>query len=158
MNLRKKKVLASKVLGVGKSRIIFDTSALTEISEVVTKQDIRGLYEEGLIKILPIKGRKKVEKRKRKRSFGKIKKKVNRRKTEYVLLTRKLRRYIAFLKSGGLIPRELYRDLRKKIRSKTFRSKAHLKEHIKSSAMPLEAGTNMKSSKVKANRKGGKRK
>jgi large subunit ribosomal protein L19e len=132
MNLKKKKTLASNTLKVGKSRIVFLNPRIEEIKEAITKQDIKDLKKEGAIKIKEIKGRKKVEKRKRQRGKGKVKKKVKRRKTDYVILTRKLRRYIKELKTQGKISNEEFREIRKKIRNKAYRSKSHLKDLIKS--------------------------
>jgi len=130
MNLRKKKELAAKTLGVGKNRVIFSNEGLAEIKEAITKQDIKGLQSEGIIGIKPIKGRKKIKKRKTRRGDGKIKKKVNKRKQIYVKITRKLRGYIMDLRDKGKIDRELYWDLRKKIRMRDYKSKAHLKEYL----------------------------
>lgn len=131
MNLRKKKDLAAKTLKVGRHRIIFVTKRLDEIKEALTKQDILQRHQEGAIKIKEVKGRKKVEKRKRKRGQGKVKMKINKRKTEYIAMTRKLRRYVGELKNSGKISREDSKEIRKKIRNKEYRSKAHLKEQIK---------------------------
>ena len=130
MNLGKKKALASRILKVGKNRVEFDSGSLSEIKEAITKQDIRDLYAEGMIKIKPVKGRKKIVRRKTRRGPGKIKKTVNKRKQIYVKITRKLRAYLSELKKLGVIDRELYIDLRKKIRMRVFRSKAHLKEYL----------------------------
>ena len=130
MNLNKKKELASKVLRVGKNRIQFNSENLPEIKEAITKQDIRDLYQSGIIGIKPVKGRKKIVKRKTRRGPGKIKKKVDKRKEVYVKITRKLRGYIKELKKLGKISNEEYISLRKKIRMRMFRSKAHLKEQL----------------------------
>ncbi|MEM0465222.1 MAG: 50S ribosomal protein L19e [Candidatus Pacearchaeota archaeon] len=132
MNLKTKKILAAKTLGVGKNRIYFDPERLSEIKDAITKQDIIALNQEGLIKIKPVKGRKKIEKRKRKRKRGpgKIKMKIKKRKQNYVKLTRKLRRYIKGLKQKGVIDRELYWEIRKKIKTKTFKSLSNLKEFL----------------------------
>jgi len=129
-NLIKKKQLAAKTLGVGKNRIHFNSESLSEIKEAITKQDIKELYSEGIISIKPVKGRRKIVRRKTKRGPGKIKKTVNKRKQIYVKITRKLRAYLKGLKSLGIINNELYIDLRKKIRMRVFRSKAHLKEYL----------------------------
>ena len=131
MNLSKKKQLASKVLKIGKKRIRFSNENLAEIKEAITKQDIKDLYKEGIITIKPVKGRKRIKKRKTRRGPGKIKKKVKKRKQTYVKITRKLREYLKHLKKQGIISNELYLALRKKIRMRDFRSKAHLKEHLK---------------------------
>lgn len=130
MNLSKKKQLAAKVLKVGKKRIHFNNENLAEIKEAITKQDIKDLYTEGIITIKPVKGRKRVKKRKTRRGPGKIKKKIRRRKQTYVKITRKLREYLKYLKKQGIISNELFLGLRKKIRMRDFRSKAHLKEHL----------------------------
>lgn len=130
MNLAKKKTLAAKSLKVGEGRIVFLQSRLNEIKEAITKQDIKDLHQEGAILIKEIKGTRKNTKRKTKKSTGNIKKKVNTRKQDYVIMTRKLRKYVAEMKKQGKLAIEEVKDIRKKIRNKAFRSKAHLKEYI----------------------------
>jgi large subunit ribosomal protein L19e len=130
MNLQNKKELAARTLGVGKKRIIFNEGGLSEIKEAITKEDIRTLLSDGIISLKPISGRRKVEKRSRKRGPGKIKKKIKKRKQDYVRITRKLRRCIKKLFRGGKITREVYKDLRKKIKMSEFRSQAHLREYL----------------------------
>ncbi|MFH1326535.1 MAG: 50S ribosomal protein L19e [archaeon] len=131
MNLKKKKNLASKTLGIGKKRIVFVKQRLGEIKEAITKQDIKDLKKEGAIVIKETKGRSKVNKKSKKRGPGKIKKKVNKRKQKYVIMTRKLRKYSAELKKQGKLSGEEVKEIRKKIRNKKFKSKAHLREQIK---------------------------
>lgn len=147
MNLSKKKVLAAKALNVGKNRLIFSSSALSEIKEAITKQDIKSLHSEGIIKIKPVKGRKKVTRRKTRRGPGKIKKKVNNRKQVYVKITRKLRAYIMGLRDRGTIERDLYKDLRKKIRMRFFKSKAGLRDYL------IGVGIDLKKNVVKSDNK-----
>jgi len=129
MKLNKKKPLAVRTLRIGKKRIVFLKSSLDEIKEAITKQDIRDLQKEGAILIKETKGRKKIKKR-NKRSPGNIRKKVNKRKQEYVIMTRKLRKYVTEMKKQGRLSNEEVVDIRKKIRNRIFRSKAHLKEYI----------------------------
>lgn len=131
MNLKKKKTLAARVLEVGRDRITFIQSRLSEIKEAITKQDIRDLHRDGAIIVKEISGRRKKEKRLRKRSYGHIKKKINKRKENYVVLTRKLRRYIEELKDSKKISKEEGNNLRKKIKGKMFKSKTHFKEHLR---------------------------
>ncbi|MAG11115.1 hypothetical protein CMI44_02285 [Candidatus Pacearchaeota archaeon] len=130
MNLRKKKELAVRVLGAGKRRVNFVQSRLEEIKEAITKQDIKDLKKEGAIIVKEIRGRKKIVKKGKKKSPGKIKKKVNKRKQEYVIMTRRLRGYVAELKKKGELSAEEVKEIRKRIRNRKFRSKAHLKEYI----------------------------
>ncbi len=130
MNLNNKKILAAKVLGVGKNRIVFNQSNLAEIKEAITRQDIKTLYQENIIKIKLVKGRRKVRRRKTKRGYGKIKMKIKNRKQEYVKITRKLREYIIGLRNIGAINRELYYELRKKIKTREFKSKSNLRDYL----------------------------
>lgn len=130
MNLSKKKGLAIRTLKVGKKRIIFLESRLEEIKEVITKQDIRDLQKEGAIMIRDIKGKRKVKK-KRKKSVGNIRKSLNTRKKNYVIMTRKLRKHVLNAEKLGKVSKEDVKDIRKRIRNKAFRSKSHLKEYIR---------------------------
>jgi len=128
MNLTNKKELAAKVLKVGKNRIYFVEESLNEIKEAITRQDIKDLHQAGAIQIKEVSGRLKVEKRKHRRRTGKIKKKVNKRKQEYVIITRKLRTFLKYLLKTGSVDKEKYREARKQIRARKFKSKRNLKE------------------------------
>jgi large subunit ribosomal protein L19e len=148
MNLENKKELAKKVLRVGKNRIIFSPEGLSEIKEAITKQDIKTLYQEGIITIKPVKGRRTVKKRKTKRGPGKIRKTVGNRKQDYVKLTRKLRAYLKILKNEGKINRDLYIDLRKKIKIRYFKDKAHLKDYLENEVKSKISGEKAKEKKT----------
>jgi len=128
--LDKRKELASKVLKVGKNKIKFDSDKLAEIKEAITKQDIKELYSEGYITIKPKRGRKTIKKRKTRKGPGKRKRTVSTKKQDHVKIVRKLRNYIKELKKHETIDNVFYQELRKKIRAKTFKTKAHLKEYI----------------------------
>ena len=130
MQLDKKKNLSAKVLKVGKNRILFVEERLPEIKEAITRMDILDLHKSGAIQIREIKGRKKIVKRKNRRRVGKIKKKVNTRKAEYVIITRKLRKFTRGLVRTGAIDKEKNREIRKQIRARKFKSKRHLKESL----------------------------
>jgi large subunit ribosomal protein L19e len=130
MNLANKKALAAKVLGVGKNRIYFVEENLGEIKEAITRQDIQDLHKAGAIQIKDVQGRKKIVKRKHRRRTGKVKKKVNTRKKEYVTITRKLRTFLKYVLKTGNISKEKYRETRRQIRARKFKSKRNLKESL----------------------------
>jgi large subunit ribosomal protein L19e len=130
MNLRAKKQLAAKALNVGKERIIFVNERLEEIKEAITKQDIRDLYQDKAIMVRTIKGRRVKPNKKKRRSVGNVRKKVNVRKKQYVIMTRKLRRHLSELKKQGKMDPKEVKALRKKIRNRIFKSKSHLKDYI----------------------------
>ena len=129
MDLSKKRALVARTLGIGKGRVMFNTGRINEIKEAITKQDIRDLVANKSIFIREIKGRKVNTARKRRRG-GSIRMRPNTRKRDYIILTRKLRAYISEIRKHGSINNEEFVKIRKGIRSKIFKNKAHLKEHI----------------------------
>ena len=130
MNLAKKKQLAAKVLKVGKNRIVFMKKHLPEIKEAITRMDILDLHKSGAIRVKEVAGRKKIVRRRHRRRKGKVKKNIRNRKKEYVIITRKLRKFVKGAVRAGKIDRERSRDLRKKIRARKFKTKRHLKESL----------------------------
>lgn len=145
MNLRAKKQLAAKTFGVGKARIAFVNGRIEEIKEAITKEDMRNLQKDGAIIIKEVRGRGKVISIKKKKGFGNVRKRVNTRKRDYVILTRKLRKFLADKKQKGEMNREEIKQIRKKIKNKIYKSKAHLKENI--------GGLNNENTKKKKKRK-----
>ena len=131
MKLERKRDFVSRAIGIGKGRIVFNVNRLSEIKEAITKQDIKDLLKDGAIMIREIRGRAKVERRKRARGFGSIRKKVKNSKRKYIILTRKLRGHISQLRRKGEISEDSYSKSRKGIRASNFRSLSHLKEHLK---------------------------
>jgi len=131
MQLNKKKELASKVLNVGKERIIFMNESLSEIKEAITRRDILDLFNAGAIQLKDINGRRKVIARKHRRGVGKVEQKVPRTKTKYVAITRKLRGTARGLKAMKKITNEQYHEIRKMIRASKFKSRRHLMESLK---------------------------
>ena len=130
MQLKAKRELAAKVLNVGKERILFVDSRLTEIKEAITRQDIRDLFSAGAIQVREISGRKKIVKRTHRRRTGRVRKNVNATKQEYVIITRKLRKFAKHLLKTKKINQESYEDIRRKIRARTFKSRRHLNESL----------------------------
>lgn len=130
MNLKKKKVLAASVLGVGKGRIRFNKERLSDIKASLSKQDIRDLFNDKAITIKEKKGRLLKPSRNTRRRAGSIKKNPSNKKMEHIIITRKLRKYLAELRKRNQISRENYYFLRKEIRSKAIKDKAHLKSRV----------------------------
>lgn len=130
MQLAKKKALAAKALGVGKSRVIFVEGNLPQISEAITRADMLDLFNSGAIKLHDVKGRKTPVKRKTQRGVGKIKKRVNKRKQEYAKSTRKFRKIAKNMLRLGKIDAEKHQKIRRLIRARHFKSKRHLNESL----------------------------
>jgi len=128
MKLEGKKDLVARTLGVGKGRIVFNVQRLEEVKQAITKQDIKDLVEAGAISIREIRGRIKSEPRGRRRA-GSIKKKIKPGKRGYIIITRKLRRYLQSVRAK--MPKERYEKLRKEIKMHSFPNLSHFKERIK---------------------------
>lgn len=138
MKLDTKKALAVATFGVGKARIVFNTARLADISEALTKQDMRDLYADGAITIRDIQGRKAVVRSTSRRRAGSIKKKIKGGKRQYITITRKLRAYLVELLDQEKISREQYEFFRNEIRAHRFKSKAHLKERMEMKRMEVK--------------------
>lgn len=131
MKLENKKDFVSKVLGIGKGRIVFNNSRLAEIKEAMTRQDIRDLFDGGAISVICIKGRRKIVKRKTRRRAGSRKQPAVYKKGVYMIITRKLRAYLQELRKAEKITQEQFLKLRQEIRASNFPDKAHLKDRIR---------------------------
>ncbi|MDP1695350.1 MAG: 50S ribosomal protein L19e [archaeon] len=130
MNLNKKKALASRVLKIGKKRIVFNINNLNEIKEAITKQDIRDLVANSSIIIKSPKGRKKIVKRNLRRRGGSVRKKIKTGKQDYVKRVRKLRAYLKELRSHDKVSDENYWKIRKELKASIHKTKHHVQERI----------------------------
>ena len=137
MKLEGKKDFASRVLGIGKGRIVFNNSRLSEIKEAMTRQDIKDLFSDGAISLKEIKGRKKIERRTIRRRAGSIRQPVRGKKHHYMTITRKLRKYLVELRKGEKITKEQFLKFRQEIRASSFKDKAHFKERMKLGGIKL---------------------
>ena len=143
MDLRLQRRIAAEILKCGKNRIWIDPNALEEISTAATKEDVRKLIEDGVIKKKPIKGisRARIKKRKmqrkkgRRRGHGSRKGKKGARmpsKELWMLRIRAIRRRLRYLRDTGVIDRRTYRMLYRKAKGGEFRSVSHLNAFIQS--------------------------
>ncbi len=141
MDLRLQRRLAASVLKCGENRVWFDPTALEDIATAATKQDIRELIEQGVIKRKPINGvsrarinKKKLQKKKgRRRGHGSRKGAKGARmarKRMWILRIRALRKVLRQMKAEGVIDRATYRLLYRKAKGGEFRSVAHLKSYV----------------------------
>lgn len=130
MQLKNKKILAAKALNVGASRIVFNNARLNEINEAITRQDIIDLKNDGAIMIREISGRRKVERRTTRKKAGKVKVKKKQRKKKYMIIARKLRRYLNELRKQNRIENDKYHEARTKITTSAFKDKNQFKEYL----------------------------
>ncbi|MGC9138326.1 MAG: 50S ribosomal protein L19e [Thermoplasmata archaeon] len=142
MDLTFQKELASKILKCGKSRVYIDPKALDDVSEAITREDIRMLIKKGVIRKLPKKGnsrsriRKKQEQKKKGLRTGPGSRKGTKyarlgRKERWIKTIRAVRDELRKLKNEGKIDRKTYRRYYLYAKGGMFRSRAHLLLHLK---------------------------
>lgn len=122
MDLSLQKRLASEILKVGKDRVWLNPKKLSEIAKAITKEDIKNLIKEGLIKVKNIKGRSRVwailkhkqKKKGRRRGPGSRKGLKSARidkKRQWINGIRAVRKLLKILKEKGEIDKKTYRRL-----------------------------------------------
>ena len=141
MDLSVQRRLAAEILGVGESRVWFDPEQLDRIADAMTRDDIRRLIHDGVIRAKPIhsnsRGRWRVrhEQRKkgRRRGHGKRKGKAGARlpkKVAWMNRIRRMREYLRWLRDHGVIDRRLYRRYYRLAKGGAFKSLRALRMHL----------------------------
>jgi len=137
VNLRAKKRLVSRVTGAGIHRIWFDAEHVDDITDAITRENIRSLLTANTIKVKPFKGTsrgraklKRIQKGKRGTTAGSKKGRKGARvgkKQVYVKKVRSLRYLLKISKDRKEITNPQFWSLYKKISGNTVRNKAHLR-------------------------------
>ena len=141
INLRDKRELAARVLGVGANRVKFDPEYLEDVGDAITRENIRSLATARTILVRGVKGTSRGRTRKRlikakKRGRGQGSKKGSKgarqnKKQLWVKRVRAMRHHIRVLKKRGYISKAAFWSLYKKINGGQVRSLAHLRELVK---------------------------
>lgn len=140
-NLRDKRELVARTLGVGTNRIRFDPQYLEDVGDAITREDIRSLLTARTILVKGIKGTSRgrtrarhAKRKKRGRGQGAKKGTKNARqgkKEVWVRKVRAMRRHIKILKSRKEIDNKAFWTLYRRISGGQVRSLAHLRELVK---------------------------
>jgi len=141
MNLTNQRRLAAAVLDVGVNRIYIDPEGADIVEAAITRQEIRKLIKDGVIKAIPLKttsrGRARVrmaqKKAKRRRGPGSrkgAKYSVVPRKTRWMGRIRAQRRRLKRLRERRTITVSTYRILYRKAKGGVFRSVAEMERYI----------------------------
>lgn len=141
INLRDKRELAARTLGVGANRLRFEPEYMEDVIDAITRDDIRSLVTARTIYIVEKKGTsrgraraKHLKNKKRGRGPGSKKGRKTARegkKQIWVKKVRALRRHIKIMKSRGDIDKKAFWSLYKKINGGQVRSLSHLRELVK---------------------------
>lgn len=141
MKLNVQKRLAASVLRGSQKRVRFDPEKLSEIKEAITKHDITGLINKGVIGIKPkvgvSRGRARAlhdqKKKGRRKGHGSRKGKATARtpaKESWMNRIRLQREFLAELKEKNLVTLDTYREIYGKAKGGFFRSKRHIKIYL----------------------------
>ncbi len=140
VNLKAKKRLASRVIGVGVHRIRFDSDHLDDVADAITRENIRSLITANTIRVKSFTGtsrgraqQKKEQKNKRGTKQGSKQGRKGARvgkKEVYVAKVRSLRRILKIAKEREEITNPEFWALYKKVGGNTVRNKAHLRTLI----------------------------
>jgi large subunit ribosomal protein L19e len=129
--------LAADLLKCGIHRVKLDPEKLEEISEAITREDIRRLIKDGVIWKEQEKGisRARVGARKRKKSRGPGSKEGGKysrlsRKERWMIRVRAQRRRLKELRDRGLITRTTYRKVYMMVKAGAFKSVASMMEYL----------------------------
>ncbi|MGC8584815.1 MAG: 50S ribosomal protein L19e [Thermoplasmata archaeon] len=142
MDVSFQKRMAADILKCGISRVYIDPKGLEEVSDAITREDVRMLIKKGLIKKLPVKGNSRARWRKKRiqKMKGRSKGPGTRKGTKHARLSRKdrwistiraIRNELRKLKKEGKIDKRTYRKYYRLAKGGMFRSRAHLLMHMK---------------------------
>ena len=146
MNLTPQKNIAAKILNVGVKRVWIDPEYEEDLSLALTRDDVRKLIADNVIRRKPIKGVSrgrarilKLQKRRgQRRGQGSRKGKAGARqpgKKVWINKVRSQRRYLRGLRDNQLILPSQYRKLYSKVKGNSYRSVAHLRNTVDDSGI-----------------------
>jgi len=134
--------MAAELLKVGINRVWIDPEAEEEVAGAITKDDIRRLIKEGVIRarsevgISRSRAKKRLEQRRKGRRKGPGRRKGaakarTPKKEAWIRKVRPLRARLRELRDKGLIDEGQYRRLYRMVKGGSFRSKAHMEAYLK---------------------------
>ncbi|MDD3977006.1 MAG: 50S ribosomal protein L19e [Methanomicrobium sp.] len=140
-DLKNQKRMAASVLKCGLHRVKMDSERAEDIENAISREDVRGLVEEGVISAKPKKGnsRGRTHARMAKRSYGHCKGPGRRKgaagarhpsKRDWIKKIRAIRRELRVLRDDGTIDAHVYRIMYRKAAGGQFRSVAHMKAQL----------------------------
>ena len=142
MSLKSQRRLAAEILKVGESRVWIDPDRMDYVESAITREEIRKLIHEKVVKVLPERGvsraRAKVLAEKRKKGLrrgpggksGSARSKISKKKA-WMNRIRPLRKRLSEFKNSRAITVSTYRKLYDMSESGVFESKSDLERYIR---------------------------
>jgi large subunit ribosomal protein L19e len=131
------KRLAADILGVGVNRVRLDKDNLGKVEEALTRADVRGLVDEGVVYAIPKKaGHRTQEKPRQRRGRRKGNKKARTGgKSAWMVRIRSQRAFLEQLVGSGELPRAHKRATYLKIKGGAFKGKAAMRAYLAENRM-----------------------
>jgi large subunit ribosomal protein L19e len=141
MNLAGQRRLAAQIMKVGVGRVKFNPERQEEVSEALTRDDIRALIKSGAISKKPevgvSRGRARARERQKKRGRGRggghrkgTAKARTPKKRAWISMIRAVRDELRKMRSNGEITPSEYRRLYVQAKGNLFTSRRHLREQV----------------------------
>ncbi|MEM2341137.1 MAG: 50S ribosomal protein L19e [Candidatus Bathyarchaeia archaeon] len=141
LSLRSQRRMAAEILGVGEERVWIDPERIEDVETAITREDIKRLIHEGVIRKVKEKGVSRArariihekKKRGRRRGVGSRSGSVNARMDSdrvWVEKIKALRRRLRELKEKRIITTKVYRQLYLKAKAGVFKSISDLHRYI----------------------------
>lgn len=146
MNLTPQKKIAAKILGVGAKRVWIDPEIEEDLSLALTRDDVRKLISDRVIRKKHVKGVSKgrtrtmkvQKKRGQRRGHGTRKGRAGARqprKKIWINKVRSQRRYLRGLRDNQLISPAQYRKFYVKVKGNSYRNVTHLRTTVEDSGI-----------------------
>ncbi len=140
-DLTNQRRISASILKCGIHRVWFDPERLSDIQNAISREDIRGLVKEGVVRAHQVKGvsRGRARAKIAKRSYGHCRGPGRRKgaagarhpgKRMWIQRIRAIRKALVTLRSEEKVDTHLYRMLYRKASGGQFRSVAHLKAQL----------------------------
>jgi large subunit ribosomal protein L19e len=141
VNIKKKRELVARILGVGANRVRFEPDKLDDITDSITREDLRSHVKRGTIWTTRVKGTSRGRARaklviRRKSGLGPGSKKGKKtartgKKSAYVTKVKSMRYHLKVLKDRNEINRQTYWSIYKKVNGGQVRSLSHMRDIVK---------------------------
>ncbi len=137
MTIKTVRRLAADILNVGERRVRISPEGLKEAEGALTRADVKGLIDKGIISKARVKGRASTRKKGR-RGRGRRKGSLANRKELWMQKVRAQRKFLSFLVESGALEKGQKRSLYGKVKSGIFRSKKTMLLYLKDNKLVPE--------------------
>jgi large subunit ribosomal protein L19e len=160
VNLSNQRRVAATLLKCGENRVWIDSNRTEDVANAVTREDIRGLINSHIIqakqkrgkssaRINHARGQKQKGKRKGQGSRKGAKFARYPKKQRWISTIRPIRAELRMLREQNLIDRNVYRKFYLYAKGGLFKSRGHLKAHLKAENLLREPGETKTKAKSK---------